>query len=166
VPSLTVGIFSAVYNASPALKSKSGDKKKKYVEPRCKFQKKRIMHEFTQKDSRFFDGIMTWYHDNAQYRIFENFETFLRGVATVFADFGKALGTLTPSDYEIDPLGEAVRGTLRSMLPELRDKAASLQEILPQGEIDNEGSNVVDVAANDTDLSFKIKKIGVLRAPV
>ncbi|KAF2735985.1 hypothetical protein EJ04DRAFT_522443 [Polyplosphaeria fusca] len=148
--------------AAPPRKPVPPNKKTPYVEPKLRFQKRRLVASFV-KPVNFYDKAMKVFHAAVEKRVGEVIDKGIGRIDGVLEGFNQRLENLVPIEYDLTPQGENIRESLHIMLPRLREEAQELQNLLPPEAIkidDDEDSNPT---ADSMDLTLNIGKFA--RAP-
>ncbi|KAF2015535.1 hypothetical protein BU24DRAFT_480282 [Aaosphaeria arxii CBS 175.79] len=167
VPILTTPLFAKIYRSLPATRPKSTPKKRLYVEPKTRFQKKCLLNEFCNPVNHIFDQVMRSFQKSAKIRFDSIFEGNIQFADAILANFQQKLQDLVPVPYEVTHRGQSIRDSLQDMLPDLRTKAAALQGMVPVEILDM--SNTDDDSDLSThllgqDLSYFIDKARAARS--
>lgn len=161
VPSLTGELWDEIYKSIPAEKEGGTGKKKQYVEPKHKFQKRVMLSLFCDPKNHFFDQAIRKFQAVADNELGELRKEFIEDVDDILKGFKQLLQDLVPVNYYVTPQGEYIRSGLRDLLPLLRGQANDLQELVPSEPIkidDDDQDDIDDSESNGKGLSYYIDK--------
>lgn len=156
IPGLTRPMFDEIFKAIPAIKSSEPGKKTKYVEPKVRFQKRRMMEIFIGEENHFVDKMLeefALFVDSVMERLLE--QTF-KAIDDDFKQYSTYLRGRAPVNYEIDQKGYDIRVTLVEILPEAEKFVKELRQCFPKDIQDwkpAESENS-DGATNDAEFSI------------
>ncbi|KAF3036845.1 hypothetical protein E8E12_007724 [Didymella heteroderae] len=125
IAELTDDIYTDVFNTVPALKApnpKAKKQYKQYVEPKLKFQKRKLADMFLHSDRHFVDIAINHFQGEFDKKMRSTLGEYLAGIERIFKDFSRSLSDLRPISYVLTPEGEAIRADVEERIPELEQK--------------------------------------------
>jgi hypothetical protein len=144
---VTDDIYDAVFTTAPALKPpnpKAKKQYKQYVEPKLKFQKKKLAELFLHSDHHFVDRVINYFQAEFDKAMRQILNEHFAGIEKLFEDYSIAIRQQAPIDYTITPEGEAIRAEVEQRIPELQEKIDELRSMLPVRASQEDASYVQD----------------------
>ncbi len=164
IAEITDAIFDDVLNTTPDQKETSPDKPKRYVTPVFKFRKDRLEKHFLAPKSHFVDRLITLFQKQLEERMYGLIEKHFEKVNAMLDEFSNWLRDQMPLDYEISPMGEAIRNELEKRVPYLEKKAKELRSLIPHSVKQEQDSSTLldddldDAGSKVQDLGYYLKK--------
>ncbi|KAJ4346030.1 hypothetical protein N0V95_005763 [Ascochyta clinopodiicola] len=134
IAQITDDIYIEVFNTVPALKPANPNAKKQYkqyVEPKLKFQKKKLAEMFLHGDRHFVDIIINHFQGEFDKAIRQTLMEHFAGIDKLFEDFSASLRSQVPISYLLTTEGKAIRAEVEEQIPELELKVDELRALLP-----------------------------------
>lgn len=134
VAGITNDIYIEVFNTVPALKApnpKAKKQYKQYVEPKLKFQKKKLADMLLHGDRHFVDIVINHFQGEFDKAMRQTLMEHFAGIEKLFEDFSRSLRALLPINYILTPEGESIRADVGERIPELEQKVERLRALLP-----------------------------------
>ncbi|KAF2650093.1 hypothetical protein K491DRAFT_761961 [Lophiostoma macrostomum CBS 122681] len=124
-------VYHMMNASASAFKDRPNGKKKTYVEPKVRYQKRRLRTHFTDGDQHFVERAMEEFHALIDNTISEVFEQHVADIDTRLEKFGEDLRNESPITYTITPAGQDMRTALEKLLPTLEEQATALRDWFP-----------------------------------
>lgn len=127
-------IYVEVYNTAPALKPvnpKAKKQYKQYVEPKLKFQKKKLSEMFFQSDNHFVEQVINHFQSEFDKAIRQTLDKHFSGIETLLEGFNNGIRAQGPITYKMTSEGKAIRVEVQERIPELQIKVDELEALLP-----------------------------------
>jgi hypothetical protein len=156
IATLTDPLFDDIFKALPDLKPNQSGKRPKYVEPKGKFQKKRMKAKFTDEKQHFVDRALKSFEFLVNTTMAELLEEKIGDINTFLGEYSTHLRGLAPVNYQISQEGYEIRAKLQEKIPDMEELPSKLQQCFP-----NEAQNfktatqkVSKAGKKDEDISF------------
>jgi hypothetical protein len=163
VAEITDDIYTEVFHTLPALKAlnpKAKRQYKQYVEPKLKFQKRKLSEMFLHGDRHFIDIVINHFQGEFDKKMRSTLGEHFTGIEKMSEDFSKSLSDLKPINYIFTADGEAIRADVGERIPELQQKVKQLQALLPARASQVDSSieiDDIDVKEDDDNLALIFK---------
>jgi hypothetical protein len=169
VATITDDMFDAVFASEPDLKPGSDPAKKKFVEPKVKFQKRRMKELLLSPENHIVDNVFKQFYDEYTKATNDLLQRHFQQLQKDLGEYSATLRAQAPIDYRVDSVGMAIREELEQELVTTVRDSETLKELVPQVETRSEGSATTltmvdmddcigDLAAIFSRLSKKRKK--------
>ena len=160
VSEVTDNIYIEVYNTVPALKPVNPKAKKQYrqyVEPKLKFQKKKLGEMFLQSDNHFVEQAINHFQSEFDKKMRHILDKHFSGIEKLLDDFNANIRAQGPITYQLKPDGRAIRADVQERIPELKEKIEHIKALLPARVIkdeNNQGIQIDDMDAKEDEDDF------------
>ncbi|KAJ4986398.1 hypothetical protein SVAN01_08090 [Stagonosporopsis vannaccii] len=147
ISQITDDIYIEVFNTVPALKPanpKAKKQYKQYVEPKLKFQKRKLADLLLYGENHIVDTIINHFQGEFDKSMRQTLMEHFGGIEKLFEDFSTSLRSLLPISYELKEDGRAIRAEVGERIPELEQKAERLRALLPARAVQEEDGVDID----------------------
>ncbi|CAO2651542.1 Nn.00g041120.m01.CDS01 [Neocucurbitaria sp. VM-36] len=137
VGSITDDWYDDILKAAPELKPSvaEGKQKKQYMKPgKFQYQKDRMASYFLSSQEPFADRALKHFQAQFDQDMKELLDKHFADVTKQLEDFASYLRGMAPLDYVMTTEGVALREDLEELIPQLEEKARSLQKLVPHCE--------------------------------
>ncbi|KAH5398437.1 hypothetical protein HBI67_215240 [Parastagonospora nodorum] len=134
IANITDNIFDEVFKSAPALKPANPNRKKQtkqYVEPKGKFQRRKLVAMFLEPDSHFVDQVVTLVQSQFDKIVKTTLDEHFAGIDALLTEFSTTIRAQAPIDYSVTAAGEVIRADVEKDIPKLEEKAEALRKMLP-----------------------------------
>ncbi|KAJ8119004.1 hypothetical protein OPT61_g125 [Boeremia exigua] len=147
IANVTDDIYIEVFNTVPALKQpnpKAKKQYKQYVEPKLKFQKRKLADMLLHGDRHIVDMIINQFQAEFDRTTRQTLMEHFASIEKLLEDFSKSLRLCIPINYVLTAEGKAIRAEVEEQIPELEQKVEQLRALLPVRASQEENSIAID----------------------
>jgi hypothetical protein len=166
ISEVTDDIFDEVFDATPALNPPNPKRKRqaKYVEPRIKFQKKKLENMFLQPENHFVDRVIERMQSQFDKHIQNTLDKHFAGIEKLFEDFSALIRGQTSFNFIATEDGKKMRAEIEQNIPTLEKKVEELQRMFPVA-VKMEDETVLE-PVDDDEISTGEENLDVIYARV
>jgi hypothetical protein len=134
IANITNDMFDEVSKSAPALKPanpKAKKQTKSYVEPKGKFQRKKLAEMFLEPDIHFVDRVVKVVQSKFDKAVNSTLDENFAGIEKLLEEFSVTIRAQAPLTYTITEHGETIRAAVAEEIPRLQEKVDALRSMIP-----------------------------------
>ncbi|KAF2448958.1 hypothetical protein P171DRAFT_452610 [Karstenula rhodostoma CBS 690.94] len=166
VAAITDTMFNDVFASEPASKPGCGDKKK-FVEPKVKYQKRLMTNLLLDPDNHIVDHVFKQFHEEYTKATNNLLQLYFQQLRDLLGVYSNTLRAQAPIDYRVENAGKEVRAELEKDLVTIIQESETLKELVPevetQSEVTDNMFSMADMGESDGNLAAIFSRLSKKR---